>query len=546
MRIERIDVTNFKSILRESIVLDSRLTLFVGGNDSGKSNILDTIARFRQVPDKSCFSQLASAVPDPYPSLEVTFDNLDADDIRRAPAVVLEAAARTGSKFVFRREIGGGVVLQVNEKGRRQGQLEDDLANWLPEVISLHSEDVHLLPDEVDFREYSRNESDYPAFRLLLETGGLEPPEELLKLDEIQRRRRLRDLNLRVSPGLTDIWRGDRSTRLCLTVERDLVRILVADSSNSEVPVSDRGDGFQWFLALWLHLEAAKAATQPNALLLMDEPDQWLHASAQRDLSRMLEGVTDHFQIVFTTHSPFMIDGNHLERVRVVHRTQSGTKVRAVNHLADPEPLSTSIGTIASGPLIMGTQNVFVEGPSDQILMVGMALLLSQQGKCPLDLNQLKFIASGGDECTVLRAAAAKADRLAYCIVIDADAKTRPRFRKAEKVYGITHTKTKFLGPEPDGSIEDTFPPDLYLTAVNRHYSSMVRRFRPLTAEKGPVCRYVSQKLDEQDLDFDKVGVARQLISMLFSDDQSEQTAHTLKTYEALFEDLRRILAVPG
>lgn len=51
-----------------------------------------------------------------------------------------------------------------------------------------------------------------------------------------------------------------------------------------------------------------------DAILLLDEPGLSLHPLAQRDLSAFFDGLTKTNQILYTTHSPFLVDPDRLDR----------------------------------------------------------------------------------------------------------------------------------------------------------------------------------------------------------------------------------------
>src|SRR5262249_40686112 len=56
-----------------------------------------------------------------------------------------------------------------------------------------------------------------------------------------------------------------------------------------------------------------------NVILLLDEPGLSLHGMAQADLLRYMEQeLKPYHQVIYTTHSPFMVDPDHFERVRIV------------------------------------------------------------------------------------------------------------------------------------------------------------------------------------------------------------------------------------
>ncbi|MDU5734189.1 MAG: AAA family ATPase [Veillonella sp.] len=55
-----------------------------------------------------------------------------------------------------------------------------------------------------------------------------------------------------------------------------------------------------------------------NCVLLLDEAGTSLHPMGQKDLLNFFENLSITNQIITTTHSPFLVDVNHLERTKVV------------------------------------------------------------------------------------------------------------------------------------------------------------------------------------------------------------------------------------
>ena len=91
-----------------------------------------------------------------------------------------------------------------------------------------------------------------------------------------------------------------------------------------EIELESRGKGFQWFLSFFLVFLVESGAGMKDAILLLDEPGLNLHPTAQRDLVAFLEDLSGRNQVIYTTHSPFLIDSAHLERVRPVHEDATG------------------------------------------------------------------------------------------------------------------------------------------------------------------------------------------------------------------------------
>jgi predicted ATP-dependent endonuclease of OLD family len=78
-----------------------------------------------------------------------------------------------------------------------------------------------------------------------------------------------------------------------------------------------------------------------------NEPGLNLHASAQTDLLRFIEDLSDDYQIIYSTHSPFMIASDSLNRVRTVLETDKGSVISDSIQEKDPDtlfPLQASLG----------------------------------------------------------------------------------------------------------------------------------------------------------------------------------------------------------
>jgi hypothetical protein len=82
--------------------------------------------------------------------------------------------------------------------------------------------------------------------------------------------------------------------------------------------LGSRSRGFVWFVSLLALLKQLEQFDQPSVLLL-DEPGQFLHPEAQRDLLDFIEQELEpRSQVLYTAHSPFMVDVDRLDAVLLV------------------------------------------------------------------------------------------------------------------------------------------------------------------------------------------------------------------------------------
>ena len=104
-------------------------------------------------------------------------------------------------------------------------------------------------------------------------------------------------------------------------------RILVSDDSRSEpIELESRSKGLQWFFSFFLVFLAESKDAHSNCILLLDEPGLSLHPNAQMDLISFFNNLSERNQLIYTTHLPFLVDHNNLDRVKAVYTEKGLTK----------------------------------------------------------------------------------------------------------------------------------------------------------------------------------------------------------------------------
>ena len=202
-------------------------------------------------------------------------------------------------------------------------------------------------------------------------------------------------------------WTQDREFKLIASPrEHDLV-FTIRDRTGTDYSFAERSNGLRYFLSYHVQLLAHRPPREEQSeILLMDEPDAFLSNQGQQDLLRILERFASPEdgsrldQIVYVTHSPFLINRNAGERVRVLDKgvTDEGTRVVkdvARNHY---EPLRSSLGAFVAETSFIGGSNLFVEGLADQVLIAGLNSHLVAKGAprtTVLDLNEVTIVPAG-------------------------------------------------------------------------------------------------------------------------------------------------------
>ena len=164
--------------------------------------------------------------------------------------------------------------------------------------------------------------------------------------------------------------------------------------------ISDRSEGFRWFLSFYITLKGEQFSK--NDIILIDEPGLYLHAAAQKDMLNVFLEESKTHQMIFTTHSPYLIDVNNLSRIRLVekHKSKLGDInfeeskiVSSILKGADNEtitPIADAIGYNLSEGLTLNMEYMsIVEGPSDYYYITKMATIIGK----PINSN---LIPAGG------------------------------------------------------------------------------------------------------------------------------------------------------
>jgi predicted ATPase len=201
-------------------------------------------------------------------------------------------------------------------------------------------------------------------------------------------------------------WTQDPDFQLRLAPrERELV-FTIRDSTGTDYSFSERSRGLTYFLSYFVQLRAHKQSTERREVLLMDEPDAYLSSVGQQDLLRALEAFaqpaegSELNQVVYVTHSPFLINKNAAHRIRVLDKGSNEEGTRVVRDVARNhyEPLRSSLGGYVAETAFVGGTNLLVEGVSDQVLLTGVTSLLRFRGAPPrglLDLNEVTIVPAG-------------------------------------------------------------------------------------------------------------------------------------------------------
>lgn len=358
---------------------------------------------------------------------------------------------------------------------------------------------TNLLSSDEISQNNSRKEEFKLAYQLICEVAKVDP-DVLLELTENSFRAGKEgytgaiidriNKNLEESLNFPNWWVQDRDFRLVVSVNNYHLRFAIRDRTGTTYSFSERSSGLKYFLSYYIQYKAHNPDGQTPEILLMDEPDAYLSSQAQQDLLRIFDAFASDqdgknpVQVVYVTHSPFLIDKNHPERIRVVEKgvEEEGTRlVKDVdkNHY---EPLRSAFGAFVGETTFIGNCNLMVEGLAEQILLAGSATYLRSQGASELEtlnLNRITIIPTEGAShipYLVYLARGQGIERPAVIVLLDSDQDGKDAKEKLKKqelikpqfILQINEVATDLNLPECL-EIEDLIPLPICIAAARKY-----------------------------------------------------------------------------
>lgn len=385
-------------------------------------------------------------------------------------------------------------------------------------------------------------------FEKLCKVAGLKPEElqELLGKNDHETRNQLANrASAVVTSEIKRLWK-DRPLKIRFNLDAHHLDTNISDPTTTydvEVNLNDRSRGFQWFFAFYITFSAdTDGGRAENAVLLLDEPGLYLHAKSQSDLLRHFE---DDFtnQILYSTHSPFMVPTHALDSVRTVNIAEdSGTTV--TNDPAGDArtlfPLQAALGYDLAQSLFVGPNNLVVEGVTDFWILSAVSAYLSDKGKAAL-VGDLTLTPAGGAQKVSYMVALLTSEALNVLVLLDAerDSKiTKDELLKAKLIreQNVVFVSEAFSSRPNEADIEDLFDPSMYESLVRESYSAELKgKTLNLNAKIPRIAKRVELGLSEIGIPFHKTRPTRLFLKKMSVEPEKVLSDQSIEQFERLF-----------
>lgn len=392
-----------------------------------------------------------------------------------------------------------------------------------------------------------RNESD-KNFEKLCKVAGLNP-EELHNLhgkNDYETRNQLANRASAVVTGeIKRLWK-DRALKIRFNLDAHHLDTIISDPTSTyevEINLNDRSRGFQWFFAFYITFSAdTDGGHAENAVILLDEPGLYLHAKSQSDLLHHLE-VDFSNQILYSTHSPFMVPTHALDSVRTVNiADEAGTTVTN-----DPTgdartlfPLQAALGYDLTQSLFIGPNNLVVEGVTDFWIMSAVSAYAADKGRMSLSPT-LTMTPAGGAQKVSYMVALLTSESLNVLVLLDTerDSKaTKDELLKTKLIrdQNVLFVSEAFASPPNEADIEDLLDPAIYETLVRESYAAELKgKTLTLNVKIPRVAKRIEAGLADLGIPFHKTRPTRLFLKKMALGPEKVLSDQSIERFEALF-----------
>jgi len=465
---------------------------------SGASSLTELSAR---LADPAAYSQILDAIIPQRPHVPVT-----------THSVVTE-----NSEIGSDEDAAKGVEEEEEEEEKEELELltADAVALLIYLALPLatfFSAETGLLPNTVDI-----DEKGLPTGAGALAAGNylaiadIDLP-SLVKGDGRYRQNILSRANQKLTDDFASFWSQVIGSKSKLTLQcafefygssvsakvgKPYLEFWISDG-NTQLYPKQRSQGVRWFVSFYLQLRATEKS-RSRKLFLLDEPGANLHDKAQEDVLRLIDRLRKEIPIIYSTHSPKMIEYEKLYRIRAVQRDDaqedSPTVIIDAQHLGAASsdtlsPLLSAMGSDMSQQVaIKKRRNVLLEEISGYYYLKSFWQLLGRR-------DEVHFIAATGVNKLPVLANMFLGWGLDFAVAVDDDKQGREVFNQLKKdLCGDSDDLAKKLLLKFPGctAIEEVFSqsdfkkhvlrnPDASLAGTNAEFMKATHLSKPVTA----------------------------------------------------------------
>lgn len=379
MRLQAFRIKNFRSIKDtdwQNLSLDN-ITGLIGQNEAGKTAILEALSSFPTAEISNDVLRDDGSMPEVSCSFQTDWDEIKElfkdQTLPKSLAKLVNERKRINLKRTWTdAETEGDLSLEEEELSvlfdlPKSETTKESLGNQEPEIeggeqdqkvkeesvvtkeefvntifdktpeFEFFEDFASLLPDTIDLEDLQNKNTKaegYKGAENLLAIAGL----DLNFLQTKERRiveNHIGELNKNVTTNFQEFWTQKIGKTNKIAIEFELKHHTKEEGEKAGKPYlvfwikdgqkklypKQRSKGVRWFTSFYLQLEASSLdKSKYGQVFLIDEPGGSLHARAQEDVLKVFEEIKSNVQVIYTTHSPYLIKLGTIYRLLAVQR----------------------------------------------------------------------------------------------------------------------------------------------------------------------------------------------------------------------------------
>ncbi len=476
MFLKKIHLKSYRNFIDTEIEFKEKITTIIGPNNTGKSNLLDAIFYLKQperlsIDDSSYFSD--SFIKKRYPEISYDIDLkfLDLPEEYNTKVLSISVSDKeliSKSKVFQNYKNWDGTLNDFDVTN----SVFDKLKKSLGIIFWYYKIENFDLKTQINLKKIKKNPSNYPQVVLLFERAGIKI-NDFLSSQGHERSLLLAEVNDYMTKLIKGAWVSRNIEFRFDFSPEDMLNFHIYEEGKP-ISLEKEGDGFKWFFLFLLNLNEKMREKIKNSIILLDEPGDYLHPGAQKLLLKQIELLGQENQVIYTTHSPFMINKLFPERIICLDKQKGKVilKIPKPQEIYDDLLIASVLGFDFSCISRWGEINVFVEGMTDKILIEHLIFKkIKYDGKIILDLNRFVILPIHGLNFLENFIRVAQITESKYLAFIDNDVDAKERIKNYTKPLEQRSNQNRevinHIIQLDDGKIiEDYIPTDLLNKAL--------------------------------------------------------------------------------
>jgi len=476
MELVNFSVTNFRSITTAHKVAMSDMTVLIGRNNEGKSNLLKALdigmTILQQHAGTASFLTMQRR-------REILYD-WDRD------FPISFQSRKSGTQTIIRLEF----LLDQNEIEEFKTSIKSNLNGSLPIIIKIGKENKPTIEISKSGKgtkaltTKSANIADFIAKKIVFNyIPAVRTDQDSLDVISKMLTQRLRVLesDKKYEMALQTIRTLQQNVlnSLAATIKQPLEKFLPAIKGvniqipdyarraalsrdfeiliddGTETPLSLKGDGVKSLVALGLLKD--RVQTTGASIIAIEEPESHLHPAAIHQLNDVIRELTKENQIVISTHNPLFVARNDLHTNVIV---DGGNAIPAKNI----QQIRDILGIKASDNLTNASFVLVVEGSDDVIAISALLRHFSENIRKALDAHLLVIEQIGGAGNLPYKLTLLKNALCTYHCLLDNDDAGRKAYQNAlvDSLASVKATTFITCNGSPNSEFEDCINLKIY------------------------------------------------------------------------------------